>query len=153
MTDQHGRQRLFTSALCQGIFGDFSFFIFFKCRLIVCSSSPVLHKQVYFVALKPTSENMLPANQTFTHGAHHLRATPSSSQSHLWIPGYYVFSYGLKHGLFFLFFCIFVPDKTLLSTSLNWSRWAFPTSDRTDWKCQRPPFVLSNTKSQSCTRC
>lgn len=38
-----------------------------------------------------------------------------------------------------------MPHKILLSTSLSWSRWAFPTSGRTDWKCQRSPFVLSNT--------
>lgn len=149
MTDQHGRQRLFTSGSCQGIFLYFFFLIqsdslfFSTCFAqagVFCGFEA--HIRGYASIKSDVHSQSIPSQ------SNPIKQPKSSVH-----PLVLCFFSWLEIWFFSLFSCIFVPDKILLSTRLTWSRWAFPTSGRTDWKCQRPPFVVSNTKSQTCTCC
>lgn len=128
------------------------FWIFvFKCKLIVCSFFTCFAQAGVFSGFEAHTREYASSKSDLLSWS--ISGQPSQEVKIICESLGAAFSYHLKYELFFIFSCIFVPDKILLSTSLNWSRWAFPSSGRTDWKCQRSPFVQSNTKSQSCTHC
>lgn len=140
MTDQCGKQRLFTSGLCQGIFLNFFLtqsdsLFFFTCF----AQAGVFYGFEAHIREYTSSKS---DSQSIPSQSNPIKQPKSSVN-----PRVLCFFPMAWNMIFFFFFpCIFVPDKIPLSKSLNWSRWAFPTSGRADWKCQRSPFVLSNTK-------